>query len=197
MKLLAFTDVHCNKKAFEELKEKVKKENPDLLICCGDVSIFSSGLDEAGKLINSFNITTLIIPGNHETPEDIKDLCKKYKNLVCIHQGSYEIDNYLFFGYGTGGFSFRNEKFERTAKQFLKNLDKKKLVFVTHAPVYNTKLDELGDEHRGCESSRKFIEEAHPILVLCGHFHENEKKQDKINNSLVVNPGKNGMIIKI
>ncbi len=198
MKLLAFTDVHCNKKAFEDIKNKVETEKPDLLICCGDISVFGSGLDQAGKLLNSFKITTLIIPGNHESEAEIKDLCEKYKNLIDIHAGNYEIGNYLFFGYGTGGFSFKDEKLERITKQFLKIFDrKKKLIFVTHAPIYKTKLDELWEEHRGCESSRKFIEKTEPILTLCGHFHENEKKRDKIKDSLIINPGKSGMIIKI
>ncbi len=60
----------------------------------------------------------------------------------------------------------------------------KKIVFVTHPPVYHTRLDHLPMGHRGNKSTRKFIEEAQPDLVLCGHFHENEKKQDKIKKTL-------------
>ncbi|MBS3174594.1 metallophosphoesterase family protein [Candidatus Woesearchaeota archaeon] len=198
MKLLAFTDLHCNKAALNEIKNKAINEKPDLIVCCGDLSNFTSGLNEIAKFLNSLNIKILIIPGNHETNIDINEICGKYNNLINIHLASYEIDNYLFFGFGTGGFSSREEKLERAMKEFKKTFDKnKKLIFVTHAPIYNTKLDELWDEHRGCISSRKFIEEFEPILTLCGHFHENEKKKDKIKNCTIVNPGKNGMIIKV
>lgn len=198
MKILTFTDLHCSKKGFEELKRKILNEKPDLIVCCGDLSMFGNGLNEVSKLMNDFGITVLAIPGNHESVGEINEVCRKYKNFVNIHLASYEIGNYVFFGYGTGGFSFREEKLENAMKQFGKTYNKdKKLIFVTHAPIYNTKLDELWNEHRGCVSSRKFIEDFQPILALCGHFHENEKKKDKIGNSVILNPGKNGMIVRI
>lgn len=198
MKLLAFSDVHANKNALFKIKEKAIKEKPDFLICCGDLSLFGKGLEEGAKFLNELNIKMLIIPGNHETPEEIKNICSKNKNLVNIHQGAFDYENYTFFGWGTGGFSYIEEGFERISKQFIKTLDKnKKLIFVTHAPIYGTKLDLLSMGHRGCKSTRKFIEETDPVLVLCGHFHENFKKQDKIKKTLIVNPGDDGMIIKL
>jgi len=198
MKILAFTDVHSNKSALDKIKEKALKEKPDFLICAGDLSLFGKGLEAGAKFLNNLNIKTLIIPGNHETPEEIKDLCSKNKNFVSIHQGAYEYNDYIFFGWGTGGFSFIEEKFERIAKQFIKVYNKsKKLIFITHAPIYNTKLDELSMGHRGCKSTRKFIEETEPVLVVCGHFHENFKKQDKIKKTLIINPGNDGMIIEL
>ena len=87
------------------------------------------------------------------------------------------------------------------AKQFKKVFSKKrKLIFVTHAPIYGTRLDDLrvnGLGHRGCKSTRKFVDEMNPVLVLCGHFHENFRKQDKIKNTLIINPGPDGTIINV
>ena len=198
MKLLAFTDTHLNKTALNRIKAKSLKYKPELLICCGDISIFGSGLEKAAKFINNLNTKTLIIPGNHESPEEIKEICSKYKNLINLHRGVYEYKNFLFFGWGTGGFSFIEEEFEKIAKQFKKSYDKnKKIIFITHAPIYNTKLDDLPMGHRGCKSTRKFIEDTAPILTLCGHFHENFKKQDKIKKTLIINPGPDGMLIEI
>ena len=96
MKLLAFTDLHCNKAALNEIKNKAINEKPDLIVCCGDLSNFTSGLNEIAKFLNSLNIKILIIPGNHETNIDINEICGKYNNLINIHLASYEIDNYLF-----------------------------------------------------------------------------------------------------
>ena len=73
----------------------------------------------------------------------------------------------------------------------------KKLVFITHAPIYKTKLDYIYKEHRGCKSSRKFVEKFKPVLTLCGHFHETENKSDKINETLIINPGHKGSLIEI
>ncbi len=198
MKILAFTDTHSNKYLLNLIKQKTIKEKPELVICCGDLSIFSNGLKESAKFLNNLNIPTLIIPGNHESEEEIKDICNKNKNLINIHKGLYEMGNFQFLGWGTGGFSFIEEEFERLSKKFKKSLNpKKKFIFVTHAPIYGTKLDLLSFGHRGCKSTRKFIEETQPILTLCGHFHENFNKQDKINKTLITNPGPDGTIINI
>ncbi len=201
MKLLAFTDVHSRESCLNKIKEKALKHEPDLLVCCGDLSIFTKGLNEGAKFLNKLNIKTLIIPGNHETPEDIKKICSNYRNLIPLHKGEFIYKEYSFFGWGTGGFSYIEEEFERIIKQFKKTYDKtKKLIFITHAPPYKTKLDDLtinGVGHRGCKSTRNFIDEVQPLLVLCGHFHENFRKQDKINKTLIVNPGPDGMMVEL
>ena len=74
MKILAFTDTHANKLALNKIKEKVVKYKPDLMICCGDLSIFGSGLEQTAKFLNSLDIRLLIIPGNHESPGEIKEI---------------------------------------------------------------------------------------------------------------------------
>ena len=73
MDILAFTDIHEDWKAIEGIKKKAQKA--DLLICAGDLSNFGKGLDKAGKLLNSIGKTILMIPGNHESEQEIKELC--------------------------------------------------------------------------------------------------------------------------
>ena len=63
MKLLAFTDLHCDSEGLESIKKKIKENKPDFLICCGDASVWGNGLNEVAKEINKLNIITLIIPG--------------------------------------------------------------------------------------------------------------------------------------
>ena len=198
MKILAFTDSHSNRLVLNAIKSKAIKEKPDLVICCGDISMFGNGLEAVARFLNDLNIKTLIIPGNHESEEEIKMICNKNKNLINLHKGLYEVKEFQILGWGTGGFSFIEEEFERLSKQFKRSLDKnKKLILVTHAPIYGTKLDLLSFGHRGCKSTRKFVEETQPVLTLCGHFHENFDKQDKINKTLIINPGPEGTIIEI
>ena len=82
-----------------------------------------------------------------------------------------------------------------------KNIKKGKneiIVLVTHAPVYNTKLDFLkGIGHAGNLSIRKFINRVNPKLVICGHFHENFGVVDKINQTKIINPGNEGKVLFI
>lgn len=198
MKVLAFVDLHGNKKDLKELIENCNKYKPSLLLCAGDISNFGKDLDLLAKEIDELGIKTLIIPGNHETKEQIIAVSKKYKNIINIHLGIYEQENYSFFGYGGGGFSKIDLTFEKISKEVAKEIDKnKKFVFVTHAPVYETKTDLLYGEHKGNKSFLEFIKKTKPILVVCGHFHENTKKHDVVEKALIINPGPRGIILEI
>ena len=198
MKILAFTDLHGKREIVNGIIRKTINENPDLLVCAGDLSDFGRHIDRIAANLNKLNKTTLIIPGNHETDEEISRICKDNKNIINIHNGVYEKDSYLFFGYGGGGFSKEDPRFERISLKFKKYIKKgKKIILITHAPIYNTKLDLLNNEHVGNKSTRRFIDDVQPELVICGHIHENEMVTDHIKNTRVVNPGYEGMIIKI
>jgi len=99
MKILAFTDLHLSSVAFKKIKSKVKKQNPDLIICAGDVSIFEQGLDFILNKLNKLKKKILIIHGNHETDKVLKKICSKYDNLIFIHKKYYKQNNHIFFGY--------------------------------------------------------------------------------------------------
>ena len=198
MKILAFTDIHGKREIVNEIIRKDINEKPDLLVCAGDLSDFGRHIDRIAANLNKLNKTILIIPGNHETDEEISRICKDNKNIINIHKGVYEKDGYLFFGYGGGGFSKEDPRFERTSLKFKKEMEKgKKIILITHAPIYNTKLDLLNGEHIGNKSTRRFIDDVQPELVICGHLHENEMITDYIKKTKIVNPGYEGMIIKI
>ncbi|HZX11958.1 MAG TPA: metallophosphoesterase [Candidatus Nanoarchaeia archaeon] len=198
MKILAFTDIHADPEAFATLKRKIKNDHPEIVACCGDISNFGMDLEFAVKQILSFKKKTLLIPGNHETAEEVRHISQRHKEIINLHDSFFEIDNVVFYGYGGGGFSLHDPKFEKKIQQLLKKIPQgKKLVFLTHAPIYNTKLDKLSRGHFGNKSTRTFIELAKPTLALCGHFHENEKKKDVLGNSHILNPGCDGMIIEI
>ena len=200
MKILAFTDMHLSSVAFKKIKSKVKKQKPDLLICAGDVSIFEEGLDFMLNKLNKFKKKILIIHGNHETDKVLKKLCSKYDNLIFMHKKYYKINGNIFFGYGGSGFSLIEPDFYKTGEKFQKIIKKnkgKKIIFVTHAPPYKTKLDLIVGSHCGNKTFRNFIIRNKINLHICGHLHENFGKIDHIKKTHIVNPGPYGKIIKI
>ncbi|MEA2036355.1 MAG: metallophosphoesterase [Nanoarchaeota archaeon] len=198
MKILAFVDLHGSSKALKKLKENAKKA--DILVCAGDISIFENELDGLLYKLDKIGKLLLIIPGNHEDDVDLSELSKLFDNITDIHKKSYVIDDYLFLGYGGGGFSMVDGDFEKLSKKFEKEINKnigKKVILVTHAPPYKTKLDDIMGEDCGNKTIKNFIKKVKPDLAIAGHIHENAGKEDKIGNTKVINPGPSGKIISI
>ena len=138
----------------------------------------------------------LIIPGNHENPKDLENI---NDSIISIHKKAYRINNMVFIGYGTGGFSKVDKEFELFIKKVKPTLRKDdKLVLVTHGPPYGTKLDKLPYfEHAGNISYRKAILQLKPFLYICGHLHENFNKKDKVDKTFIINPGPEGKLINV
>ncbi|MBI2654558.1 metallophosphoesterase [Candidatus Woesearchaeota archaeon] len=201
MKLLTFTDTHGSLKALKRIEHKAKAQNPDLLVCAGDISIFEHGIVGIIRRLNKLNKKILIIHGNHEDASTFKKLSKLFKNITFIHKNHYIKNNSLFLGYGGGGFSMIDKGFEKIAKtkfkKIIKNNKNKKIILVTHAPPYRTKLDKIGRNHAGNKSIRHFAEKNRIDLLVCGHLHENFGREDKIKKTKVLNPGPFGKVIKI
>ncbi len=195
MRVLAFVDIHGSLKALEALKRKAKQA--DILVCAGDMSIFEQNLDRLLSMINDFGKTVLMIPGNHETEKELKKACSMFKNIIYIHKGHYRLGDHIFLGYGGGGFALKDPEFEAQAKRFEKLIKGCKAVLVTHAPPHGTGLDMILKAHYGNESIRRFIDKIKPVLVICGHLHENSGKSDRIGNTKIINPGPEGRLVDI
>ncbi len=189
MKILAFSDLHGDKKALSALIKVSNSKNPDIIICAGDTSNNKTSVKEVIKELKKTRKPILIVHGNHETSQEIKS----DKQVTNLHKKLIKIENYHFLGFGGGGFSKRDPEFER----FSKNTKKENLILITHAPPYKTSLDILPMGHVGSISIKRFIEKNKPILAICGHLHENEGKSEKISKTLIINPGIKGKIIKI
>jgi len=164
------------------------------LICCGDISNFGKNLNKIFLFLKKVNKPLLIVNGNHETNENINDFSKIYNYIINLHNNIYSTNDYEFYGWSGGGFSIKDEKLEKVIDKIKFN---KKLIFISHTSPYKTKLDALNHDHVGSASIRKFIEKHRPILHFCGHLHENEGKRDRINNTLIINPGPYGKIINL
>lgn len=197
MKLFAFTDTHGNLELIIDIIAKIKKEQPSFIICSGDLSNYGRKLKTLLLKFEPLKIPFIFTPGNHESFTNLSELKSRFPFLIYLHKASYETNNYLFFGYGEGGFEKKDLHLEAIIPKFKRLIKKnQKIITVTHAPPFNTKLDRLEIGHQGSLSVRKLITEIKPYLHICGHLHENENKEDKIEKTLIINPGK-GRIVNI
>lgn len=195
MKLFAFVDTHGNLSKINALKEKSK--GADLVICAGDLTMFESNLNGFLKVLDGLGPRVLIVHGNHEEELTLKRACKPQPKIFDIHKEIFKTKDYVFMGFGGGGFSMVDEEFENLEEKFKKHLKDNSTVLIVHGPPYGTALDYLDNRHVGNKSYRDFIIKYHPKLVICGHLHENAGKKDKIGDSIIVNPGPDGVMLDI
>jgi len=200
MKILAFVDLHGNMPALERIERKAA--NADIVVVPGDLSTFERGLERIIQRLDRLKKTVLVLPGNHESEHILRMICRLHKNTKYLEGGYHYENGCLFIGNSGNGFAFRDKRFEETAKKIEGKIQSKlkenpKVILLTHAPPYRTKLDLIGRKHCGNLSIRQYIERTKPDIVICGHFHENEGKEDNIGKTLVVNPGHKGRMLEI
>ncbi|MBN1377154.1 metallophosphoesterase family protein [Candidatus Woesearchaeota archaeon] len=196
MKILAFVDLHGDKEIFEKIKEKAKQV--DLILCAGDLTFFENELDYFLNELNKMGKKVLIIPGNHESEENLTELTKNLENVFQIHKGMFVRDEYLILGYGGGGFSMTDSGFYKVGEAFKDKIkDEHKVIFMIHGPPYGTQLDIINGEHVGNRTTRAFINETKPAIVIFGHLHEYGGKEENIGETKLINPGPEGRIIDI
>lgn len=180
----------------------------DLVILNGDLTNYG-GTQEVREVLNhcmTLNSNTLAHFGNLDKPEVNNYLEELGINL---HGQARMIDNTVCI-VGMGGSNvtpfltpseFSEENIQTTAEsaylqgmEYIKlaePLHKKKipLLFVSHTPPYNTKVDKIrSGKHVGSTAIRNIIEKYQPALTVVGHIHE-AKGKDNIINSPIINPG--------
>jgi len=198
MKLLVFSDVHASIEALERVRRVAKREKPDLIVCCGDWTIFGEGMEEMFFLMNDLSVPVLVITGNHEDVNETRETASHFPNIIFKHKQLYRHEGFVFVCYGGGGFSRREPHFVSWAAKAIKEVKKgEKLVLVTHGPPANTKLDLLfGGMHCGNVDYEAFIKRYKPKAVLCGHIHESQNNYIE-KGTHFVNPGPYGVIIEL
>ncbi len=198
MKFLVFTDVHEDKKMIDSLLKRASEDDIDFIICCGDFSEFGRGMKNILTKFDNLGKKMYVLPGNHEEPvSEFLTILSKFDNCINFHEQDFEIDGYVFLGHGAGGFAQQDPEFRVLARKWYGKYKGKKIVFVTHMPPYNTKLDKLEMGHVGHIDYRKFIERITPKLAISGHLHETVDISQKIGKVQYINPGWKGKVIEL
>lgn len=198
MKILAFADLHGDSDLLKKIILRGSQTDIDLLVSAGDLAHFRDNLTRTFTQLNGLGKPVLLIPGNHEDEGEMSKVIGKYSQCVNLHGQHFSFGDYIFLGYGSGGFAREDANFRKIAREWLRQHNGRKIVLVTHAPPFGTPLDEMGANYFvGNLDIRKFIERAQPRLALCGHIHENAGKAGKIGGTAVINPGWTGAVIEL
>lgn len=136
---------------------------------------------------------------------DMGNRLKKYKNITRFDYSYAKLGEYVFIGMRGHSFPGRVKSkaykkhraiLDKLFKKFNKENKAGKVIFVSHVPPKDTKIDKIGmhahpkvaGTHRGSKLARRIIETHQPIIQLCGHVHESWGT-DTIGKTLCVNTG--------
>lgn len=197
MKLLAFVDLHGDFNLLKKIIKRAEEKDIDLLVTAGDFTQFEGNLGFLLKKLNALGKKILLIPGNHESSHSLKEAVKIYPYCLYFHRQAFKVGEYVFLGYGEGGFSLEDSEFRKLARHWYGEYQKQKVIFVTHAPPFGTELDRLGNRYVGNKDFRSFIERIKPVLVICGHLHEAAGRISQLGETKIINPGWEGLVIEL
>ncbi|NQU79150.1 metallophosphoesterase family protein [Candidatus Woesearchaeota archaeon] len=204
LKILAASDIHGDTNLVNSLAEKAEKENVDLVVLCGDLTMGEFSTDNIIGPFAKRHKKVLLIPGNHETVATADFLAELYEpNTRNIHGYSVKYKDVGIFGAGgatnvgpTMPIS-EKEMYDLLKKGFDKIRYLKKKIMVTHIHPSETKIEKFSDFVPGSDAVKKAVQTFKPDILLCGHVHEAEGLEEKIGKTRVVNVGRKGKIIII
>jgi Icc-related predicted phosphoesterase len=197
---LVFSDLHNDVKTLRKLLET----EADYYFAAGDLVSWARGLDQMAEAMQTRADRMYVIPGNHESENDIAAFCARH-GFVNFHGGILEAAGLHIAGLGyssptpfdTPGEYSESELAARLAKFAGLQTLAQPLAMICHAPPYGTKLDRIKEGlHGGSRSVLEFIEKHQPAYFFCGHIHEAEGAVMNLGATRAQNVGKKGYLLE-
>jgi uncharacterized protein len=197
VKVLIFSDIHGDVRALA----RIVAQSADVYICAGDLATFGKGLEKCGKALESLGEKLWVLPGNHETHDDIREFCRRF-GFVDFHRRVLETKSAPWAGLGYSNitpFKTPGEYTEEEIAEALAAFDGiEGLHLVIHVPPYGTRLDEYAPgKHGGSTALRAWVERERPSYLFCGHIHETAGLSDWLGDTQCINVGKEGYTLEI
>jgi len=195
MKLLLFSDLHCDTQKARRLVELSR--DADLVIGAGDLGNLRRGLDRSIGVLQAIDKPTVLVPGNSESDDELRDACRDWPSAQVLHGSGVTIDGVDFFGIG-GGIPvtpFGSWSFDFTEEQAAELLADcpRNCVLVSHSPPKGAVDVSSQGISLGSTTVRQVIESREPRLVVCGHIHESAGRHELLGSTPVVNAGPDGV----
>jgi len=198
MKLLAFSDLHRDIDQAAELV--AMSAEADVVIGAGDFASMHEGLAETIDALAPIETPTVLVPGNNETEDALREAAASWTAATVLHGDGTEIEGVEFYGLGAGipvtpwGWSFDLD--DEAASAMLVSCPED-AVLVLHSPPQGHCDSNGTDMHFGSPALLRAIEEKAPLLAVCGHIHESWGCESRIGGTPVRNLGPKGTWIEI
>ncbi|HKB50986.1 MAG TPA: metallophosphoesterase [Solirubrobacterales bacterium] len=198
MKLLAFSDLHRDLGQAAKLVEL--SAGADVVIGAGDFASVHEGLEETIGALAAIEKPTVLIPGNNETEDALREAASAWSAATVLHGSGTTIEGVDFYGLGAGipvtpwDWSFDLD--DMSATQMLAPCPEG-AVLVLHSPPQGHCDANGSDDHFGSSALLQAIEDKRPRLAVCGHIHESWGCQSQIGDTPVRNLGPTGTAIEL
>ena len=198
MKLLAFSDLHCDLGQAAELV--ARSAEVDVVVGAGDFASVHDGLAETIEALSAIEVPTVLVPGNNETELDLREACADWPAATVLHGEGAEVAGAQFFGLGAGvpvtpwDWSFDLEE-DEAAK--LLEASPEGAILVLHSPPRGHVDVSGAGAHLGSRAIVEAIERTQPRLAVCGHIHESWGQESRVGETPVANLGPSGHIFEL
>lgn len=191
MKLLAFSDVHCDLGAVESLVAAAG--GVDVVAGVGDFASMHEGLERTVAPLRAIEAPLLLVPGNNETEDALRAAVAGWDGTAVLHGSATEVGGVSFFGLGAGVPTTPWEwSFDLTDDEAAVKLAAMAdgAVLLSHSPP-------KGHVDKGLGSTAVLDAGARARAVLCGHIHEEWTHESRIGDALVRNLGPDGHVLEL
>ncbi len=198
MKVLAFSDIHRDLDACADLVER--SSDADLVVGAGDFASVHEGLEEAIDALSAIEAPTVLVPGNNETEEALREASGGWAAARVLHGQPAKVAGVEVYGLGAGipvtpwDWSFDLDEDE--AAERLRAARDGGLMVLHSPPRGHCDTSGQGD-HLGSRAILEAIEEKQPRVAVCGHIHESWGAESAIGETRVFNLGPSGRMIEL
>jgi uncharacterized protein len=198
MKLLAFSDLHRDLGQAVTLVEM--SAEADVVIGAGDFASVHEGLGETIDALAAIETPTILVPGNNETEDALREAASSWSAATVLHGGGTSVDGVEFYGLGAGipvtpwDWSFDLD--DEAAAEMLVACPGGAVLVLHSPPQGHCDANGSGD-HFGSQALLQAIEDKQPRLSVCGHIHESWGCQSQVGDTPVRNLGPKGTWLEV
>jgi Icc-related predicted phosphoesterase len=195
MKLLLFSDLHCDAAAARRLVERSRAA--DVVIGAGDFASVRRGIRTCLDVLRAIDRPSVVVPGNNESLDELVEACAGWAQAHVLHGSCVTLLGVPFYGLGGGvpvtpfgawSFDFTEEE----AAEMLRDCPAG-AVLVSHSPPHGA-LDQASEgRNLGSAAVLDAVVQKRPRLVVCGHIHASAGRHTTIGDTPVVNAGPGGV----
>lgn len=199
MKLLLFSDLHCDTAQAAELVRMA--QGVDVAIGAGDFGNGRRGVSLCIDVLKRMPCDTVVVPGNNESFAELQAACRGWERGHVLHGTGVTIQSVPFFGLGGSipvtPFGEWSYDFTEEEAATLLIACPPQAILVSHSPPYRVLDRASNGKHLGSTTVREFIDTHAPRLVVCGHIHACGGYEMTVGPTRVVNAGPTGIVVEL